>query len=422
MPHEGVPNLQGLRKMISELHRQFPKPPTTLSIEELIESAKKPRSKSIPRPQNSFMLYRKDVSARSMIASTNTGTNTGGSRGIAKNSEIASKEWKKVVNDKKQHDFWKCLYEIVNYKHQIMYPKYKYQPKKGAKNRRQRRKKGDCNNTNKNNTISQLAIPLISDDQLTETLNQEGLESGHRTNTAVISSNDFEQPQPLTQSSSLRSRQQQQIQQSISQHAPYDIMVSPQTAVNPTQAQVNPNMLLFPSSQQYHIIPNWTSYIPPVAGSPVIGSSVTTSGSMSTQASQYSQLAQLPLLVDLSNLGIVIPTQTTLQSEQGKSRKKSGGGINGVNGGAYNIIDSNIDKSNIIFNNPYLDNAFPINGGDPQSCYSHPHSYSHSHSHSSHNICSTSPYSLQPSLSNERTYNGYFSQIDPFLLYYSSCS
>ncbi|CAG8560539.1 4047_t:CDS:1 [Paraglomus occultum] len=414
MPHESVPTLQGLRQMISELHRLFPKPPTTLSIEELIESAKKPRSKSIPRPQNTFMLYRKDVSARSMDA----GTNTGGSRGIAKNSETASMGWKKVVKDKKLHHFWRCLYEIVKYKHQIMYPTYKYQPKKGAKNKRQRRKKGDGgdgNNPNKHDTISQLAIPLISDNKLTETLNQEGLESGHHTNTAVVSSNASEQPLSLTQSASLRYHQQQQIQQSISQHAPYDNLISTQTAVNPTQAQVNPNVILFPSSQQYHIIPNWTSYIPPVMGSPVIGSSVTTSGSMSTQASQYSQLAQLPLLVDMNNLGIVIPTQTPLQGGQGKSRRRSGG-INDP----YNIIDSNIDKSNFIFNNPYLDISFPINGGDPQSCYSHPHPYSHSHSHSSHNIRSTSPYSLQPSLSNDSTYNGYLSQIDPFLLYYSS--
>ncbi|CAG8530905.1 13966_t:CDS:1 [Ambispora leptoticha] len=131
-----------ITKMIESVQKRFPEIKTTLGIRELIEPAVQTRAKGIPRPQNCFMLYRKDISARAKL--------TGESQSVGASSKTASETWREITEREKR--FWQALFDIVKEKHHIQYPSYRYQPVRVKK----QRKGSDAKTTvdNNNNTTT----------------------------------------------------------------------------------------------------------------------------------------------------------------------------------------------------------------------------------------------------------------------------
>ncbi|CAG8541729.1 5125_t:CDS:1 [Paraglomus brasilianum] len=112
---------QVVEEVIEEVRRVYPNIHTTLPLKELLDPAEKKRSKGVPRPQNCFMLYRKDIRARF--------TREGNALSVAESSRIAAESWRNLPQEEK--NFWHALYEIVKMQHAIKYPNYKYQPVRG---------------------------------------------------------------------------------------------------------------------------------------------------------------------------------------------------------------------------------------------------------------------------------------------------
>jgi len=125
MPAPSSPEMirvsQVVEEVIEEVKRVYPNVKTTLPLHELLEPAEKKRTKGIPRPQNCFMLYRKDVRAEF--------NQRGETLSVADSSRIAAERWKELPQEEK--NFWHALYEIVKMQHSVKYPDYKYQPARG---------------------------------------------------------------------------------------------------------------------------------------------------------------------------------------------------------------------------------------------------------------------------------------------------
>ena len=124
-----------IEEVIDEVRRVYPNIHTTLSLKELLDPAERKRSKGIPRPQNCFMLFRKDVRAKF--------SRDGHGLSVAESSRVAADSWRDLPQEKK--NFWHALYEIVKMQHAIKYPNYKYQPvrnKSSKKNRGKPEKSG----------------------------------------------------------------------------------------------------------------------------------------------------------------------------------------------------------------------------------------------------------------------------------------
>src|SRR5581483_4717835 len=89
---------------------------TILSLEELLTSSKITRSRAIPRHQNPWVLFRRNISKGSKGLNMSVGETSG----------VASILWKNKTD--LEGDFWKELSEIAKEIHLIEYPDYKYTP------------------------------------------------------------------------------------------------------------------------------------------------------------------------------------------------------------------------------------------------------------------------------------------------------
>ncbi|GBC08210.1 hypothetical protein RclHR1_07980002 [Rhizophagus clarus] len=96
-----------------------------LPIFELLAPSKQSRAKKEPRPQNQFILYRKNISKELR-------------RPVGKSSEVASSSWKKI--SEREKEFWKQLAVIAKEKHTSIFPEYKYTPNKKKKRKQSTRK------------------------------------------------------------------------------------------------------------------------------------------------------------------------------------------------------------------------------------------------------------------------------------------
>ncbi|KAF0421495.1 MATA-HMG [Gigaspora margarita] len=101
----------------------------TIEIEELVSPPKNSRkaakfrkdpSSSPPRPQNAFLLFRRDFYARLKLNKIKI------SNGDV--SRLASEEWKKLPNEVLR--FFGVLEKLAKDRHKQVYPGYKYSPKK----------------------------------------------------------------------------------------------------------------------------------------------------------------------------------------------------------------------------------------------------------------------------------------------------
>jgi hypothetical protein len=103
----------------------------TLTIEELLAPSKK-KSKSNnrsypPRPQNVFILFKKDLTAKLRRESPNF------SLPIVEISKVAKTTWANLSKEVRQ--YFQFLYLACIEKHKELYPGYRYTPKKKSKSR-----------------------------------------------------------------------------------------------------------------------------------------------------------------------------------------------------------------------------------------------------------------------------------------------
>src|SRR5688572_7990789 len=123
--------------MVNKLINSHPDIGTILNLPELWSNASNTRASGIPRPQNSFILYRKDISKGLLKAI--------GSMPVCDSSRFASFKWKSL--NKYEKRFWNQLFEIVKVKHSIDYPNYKFRPNR---NKMWKQKKRYYDNDNDN--------------------------------------------------------------------------------------------------------------------------------------------------------------------------------------------------------------------------------------------------------------------------------
>jgi len=109
--------------LLQSLLSQTPPPyQLTLPLDDLLNSYPKSNG-AIPRPSNSFILFRKDYSARIRAQSLNMT--------VVKVSAIVGQAWKKQPSSVLQ--FFEILSMVSYQRHKVMYPNYKYVPRKKGK-------------------------------------------------------------------------------------------------------------------------------------------------------------------------------------------------------------------------------------------------------------------------------------------------
>ncbi|CAG8481862.1 3839_t:CDS:2 [Ambispora gerdemannii] len=95
----------------------------TLSIEELTKSAVKKRgnSEKPPRPQNSWIIFRRDYEAQLRLFNQHT------KQKVKETAKKCSLKWQELSNEVKH--FFKILEKIACENHKNLYPNYKYKPR-----------------------------------------------------------------------------------------------------------------------------------------------------------------------------------------------------------------------------------------------------------------------------------------------------
>ncbi|CAG8615006.1 10089_t:CDS:1 [Ambispora gerdemannii] len=111
---------------LTETERQLLNEPPydlTLPIEELTKPAKKKRDSSDkpPRPQNSWIIFRKDYEANLRLCSPDV------KQKVKHTAKECSLKWKSQPSEVKH--FFKTLEKIAYENHKHIYPNYKYKPK-----------------------------------------------------------------------------------------------------------------------------------------------------------------------------------------------------------------------------------------------------------------------------------------------------
>ena len=102
-----------IKQMIIEFINKYGDFKTILNLHELLSTSSVTRSKTIPRPQNAWVLFRRNLSKGLNMA-------------VGETSGIASYLWKKKSALEAQ--FWNELSQITKEIHSIEYPDYKYSP------------------------------------------------------------------------------------------------------------------------------------------------------------------------------------------------------------------------------------------------------------------------------------------------------
>ncbi|CAG8589127.1 45533_t:CDS:1 [Gigaspora margarita] len=110
--------------LVNKLIQEFKDVRTTKRLDLLWNSSINTRSKTIPRPQNCFILFRNDISAE--YNNYNNKKRTG--KNVPKSSKIAKERWAAVKKNQHEYKFWLRLTEIAKLKHKLLNPNYKYIP------------------------------------------------------------------------------------------------------------------------------------------------------------------------------------------------------------------------------------------------------------------------------------------------------
>ncbi|CAG8768823.1 1690_t:CDS:1, partial [Cetraspora pellucida] len=140
-------------QLVNELIREYGDVRTTKRIDHLWNSSVNTRAKTIPRPQNCFILFRNDITAEynpqkgDHNVDSSDKKRTG--KNVPKSSKIAKERWAAIKRDQHEYQFWIKLTEIAKLKHALLYPNYKYSPVRNKEARSSTgRKRKRSNNTN----------------------------------------------------------------------------------------------------------------------------------------------------------------------------------------------------------------------------------------------------------------------------------
>ncbi|KAF0528471.1 MATA-HMG [Gigaspora margarita] len=99
---------------------------TVIPLYELVTPIENVRTQKIPRPQNSFVIYRRNIQAK--IASSIASDNSIGK--LDNVSKLAGKQWKK--EPKEIRELYGLIAECAKKVHDFLYPGYVYHPRRNA--------------------------------------------------------------------------------------------------------------------------------------------------------------------------------------------------------------------------------------------------------------------------------------------------
>jgi len=109
-----------IKEYFNDIIDKFGSNKTNLNLLTLLSPSNKSRATNIPRPQNPFMLFRRNFSKGLVQAEI--------SMKVGESSVMSSKVWRKMpLNEKK---FWFELSKLAKKIHEFKYPSYKYMPVK----------------------------------------------------------------------------------------------------------------------------------------------------------------------------------------------------------------------------------------------------------------------------------------------------
>ncbi|KAF0433380.1 MATA-HMG [Gigaspora margarita] len=115
----------------SFLMQQISNPPYNLSLSlDILLAPSRKSPTHLPRPQNSFVLFRKDYNARMRLLNSIKSENLS-AKCISANAKV---EWSRQPATVK--NFFKVLAKEADKRHKKMFPHYKYQPKCKSKDKR----------------------------------------------------------------------------------------------------------------------------------------------------------------------------------------------------------------------------------------------------------------------------------------------
>ncbi|GES74932.1 high mobility group box domain-containing protein [Rhizophagus clarus] len=99
---------------------------TTLSLYDLLTPLENHRTSKVPRPQNSFVIYRRNLQAKMALSHT---TNSSFDR-LDKISKVAGKKWKNETKEIKE--LFAFLADCAKKVHNCIFPGYVYSPRRYA--------------------------------------------------------------------------------------------------------------------------------------------------------------------------------------------------------------------------------------------------------------------------------------------------
>ncbi|GBB87126.1 hypothetical protein RclHR1_13590001 [Rhizophagus clarus] len=111
--HKETERIKKIKQLFNEFINTYSDFKTILSIQDLLSSSKATRSKSVPRPQNAWVLFRKNLSKGLNLS-------------VGQTSGIASYLWKN--KSERELKFWKALHQIIKEIHAAENPGYIYKP------------------------------------------------------------------------------------------------------------------------------------------------------------------------------------------------------------------------------------------------------------------------------------------------------
>jgi hypothetical protein len=138
-----------IKQLIIDLINKYGDIKTILNLQELLSPSNATRSKSIPRPQNPWVLYRKNISKGLIGLNMSTGEISG----------IASNFWNEIPERESQ--FWTELSHITKEIHSIEYSNYKYSPVR-SHNQNKSSKEVISQNTNLDTSVSKDSSEIVS--------------------------------------------------------------------------------------------------------------------------------------------------------------------------------------------------------------------------------------------------------------------
>ncbi|CAI2161845.1 17918_t:CDS:2 [Funneliformis geosporum] len=121
-----------VKKLFEKIFDRYSDIKTILTLPELLAPATNSRAKGTPRPQNGYILFRKDVSKGLYMLNHKNGLKGScmdkRSRNVNYSSKIAGFLWRSVKLSQHEHGFWMILCQIVCLKHSETYENYVYRP------------------------------------------------------------------------------------------------------------------------------------------------------------------------------------------------------------------------------------------------------------------------------------------------------